>query len=157
MNYFLNIGSNEGNRRLNISRALQRIMSRYGWVETSKIMETAPWGYDSDNRFLNIGVYLVSQEEPEELLGHLQEIERELCNAPHRHADGSYADRIIDIDIVAIDELVIDTPRLKVPHPHLEKRRFFLQPMTELAPAWKHPVTGLTCGRMLEILDEIEK
>lgn len=82
MNYFLNIGSNLGNRRLNISRAAQRIMGRYGWMELSHIVESEPWGYESANAFMNIGVRLVSDLEPMQMLIGLQEIERELGGAP---------------------------------------------------------------------------
>lgn len=149
MNYFLNIGSNLGNRRLNISRAAQRIMGRYGWMELSHIVESQPWGYESDNAFMNIGVRLVSDLDPMQMLAGLQEIERELGGGAHRDAEGRYVDRVVDIDIVAVDEMQIDTPELRVPHPHLEEREFFLKPMVELAPIWKHPATGLTCGEML--------
>ena len=69
MNYFLNIGSNLGNRRLNISRAAQRIMGRYGWMELSHIVESEPWGYESANAFMNIGVRLVSDLEPMQKIG----------------------------------------------------------------------------------------
>jgi 2-amino-4-hydroxy-6-hydroxymethyldihydropteridine diphosphokinase len=58
----------------------------------------------------------------------------------------------VDIDIVAIDNLVIDTPELIVPHPRMDQREFFLLPMMELAPRWKHPVTGLTAAQMLQEL-----
>lgn len=153
MNYFINIGSNLGDRRLNISRALQRIMGLYGWFDMSKAMESEPWGYESPNTFMNVGIRLVSTLPPEEMLHSLQTIEKELGDAPHRNADGSYADRTIDIDIVAVDELEIDLPGLTVPHPRLPEREFFLRPMAELAPIWKHPATGKTCSEMLEELD----
>ena len=95
MNYFLNIGSNLGNRRLNISRAAQRIMGRYGWMELSHIVESQPWGYESDNAFMNIGVRLVSDLEPVQMLAGLQEIERELGGGAHRDAEGRYVARVV--------------------------------------------------------------
>lgn len=149
MHYFVNIGSNLGVRALNISRAVRAIESRFGYFEISKMMESEPQGFDSVNLFSNVAVMFISDKEPAEVLEILQEIERELNPTPHRYADGSYADRVLDIDIMAVDELEIRTPRLKVPHPRLAERRFFLQPFAELAPLWRHPATGLTCEQML--------
>lgn len=153
MNYFVNIGSNLGNRRLNISRAVRRIMGLYGMVDMSELVESEPWGYESENRFVNMGLRFVSDDRPEDVLAALQGVEKELGGGPHRDADGGYCDRLVDIDIVAVDEMVIDEPGLKIPHPHLAEREFFLRPMVELAPIWLHPVTGRTCGEMLQELE----
>ena len=65
---------------------------------------------------------------------------------------GAYVDRLVDIDIMAIGDLVIDSPALQVPHPHLAERDFFLRPMMQLAPNWCHPITGLTAAEMLQAL-----
>lgn len=154
MHYFINIGSNLGPRALNISRAARAVEERFGYFEISHKVESEPWGFDSTNVFCNIGMMFISDQSPEEVLGILQEIEHRLDPRPHRNVDGSYRDRTVDIDIVAVDELQIDTDTLKVPHPHLAERRFFLEPMAELAPAWRHPATGLTCAEMLEELPE---
>lgn len=152
MNYFINIGTNLGNRKLNVSKALQRIMGRFGWFEMSRAVETEPWGYESSSPYMNVGLRLVSDKTPVEVLAELQEVEKEICPQPHRDSEGNYMDRVIDIDIMAIDELKIDTPELKVPHPHMAERVFFLKPMVELAPMWRHPDTGLTPGEMLTAL-----
>lgn len=148
----INIGSNLGNRRLNLSRAMAAVASEFGDFEMSHTVESAPWGYDSTNSFLNVGMTFHSDLPPEEILRRLQEIERRISPAPHRTSDRKYADRIIDIDIVAIDRLMIDTPALQLPHPHLAERDFFLVPLEELAPGWQHPLTGLTATGMLERL-----
>ena len=134
MHYFINIGSNIGPRVLSISKATRAVEKRFGYFEISHKVESEPWGFDSTNVFCNIGMMFISDKTPEEVHGILQEIERRLDPRPHRNADGSYRDRTIDIDIVAVDELQIDTETLKVPHPHLAERRFFLEPMAELAP-----------------------
>lgn len=139
---FINIGSNIGDRRLNLSRAVACIEKEFGPFEASHVVETPAWGYESDNKFLNIGLRIESDMEPLELLHTLQAIERHLSPTPHRAADGGYADRVIDIDIVAIDMEEIDMDELKVPHPHLPERDFFLVPMQELAPGWRHPRLG---------------
>ena len=152
MIYYLNIGSNMGDRRDNLYRAVVALAAGTGGCAISSIVESEPWGFESENRFLNLGVSLDSTLEPHEMLDRIHDIERRLGSASHRNADGSYIDRLVDIDIVAIDDLVIDTPTLQVPHPHLPERDFFLKPMAQLAPDWHHPVTGLTASQMLEKL-----
>lgn len=148
--YFLNIGSNIGNRKLNLSRAIRALEEKFGYFETSGIHESAPWGFESDNEFMNIAVMVISGLTPEEMLSQIKEIEGKLNPNPHRDARGNYCDRVLDIDIMAADDIVVDTPVLKIPHEHLAERDFFLRPFAELAPAWRHPLTGATCLQMLE-------
>ncbi|MCM1378409.1 MAG: 2-amino-4-hydroxy-6-hydroxymethyldihydropteridine diphosphokinase [Clostridium sp.] len=150
---FINIGSNLGNRRLNLSRAVAEIEKLVGFFELSHTVETMPWGYVSDKRFLNVGMAFQTDMTPLELLDALQEIERRINQSPHRDASNAYADRELDIDIMALDDMVIDTPRLQIPHPRLAERSFFLEPLKELAPAWRHPVSGLSPMEMLLNLD----
>ena len=150
MNYYLNIGSNMGDRRDNLYRAVVALAAGTGGCAVSSIVESEPWGFESDNRFMNLGVSLCSDMEPQQMLDRIHEIERRLGSASHRDEQGGYIDRVVDIDIVAIDDMVIDTPTLQVPHPHLPDRDFFLRPMMQLAPDWRHPVTGLTAAQMLE-------
>lgn len=149
MHYFLNIGSNLGNRKLNISRALRALEARYGYFETSSMVESKPWGFVSPHTFANIAVMVISDKTPAEVLADIKQIEAELNPTPHRTAAGAYADRVVDIDIMAADDLILDTPELTIPHAHLAERRFFLEPFAELAPLWRHPATGLTCTEML--------
>ncbi len=151
---FVNIGSNLGNRRLNLSRAMRAIGEEFGPFEISHVVESAPWGFDSTNSFLNVGMAFMTELPPAEVLHTLQAIERSISPASHRDAEGGYADRLIDIDIVAIDREMISTPELTVPHPCLAERSFFLEPMAELAGAWRHPATGLTPQEMLMQLCE---
>lgn len=156
MHYFINIGSNLGVKRLNLTRAIREIEKRYGYFELSKSIDTPAWGFESPHYFMNIGMMFISDDEPTTVLRALQEIEKKLNPEPHRNPDGSYRDRVVDIDIVAIDEMQIDTPELKVPHPHLAERDFFLRPMAELAPLWHNPVNGLTPDEMLARLPKTE-
>lgn len=149
MYYLINIGSNLGDRRLNLSRAMRAVGMEFGDFEMSHAVESAPAGFDSPHRFLNVGILFQSDLQPEEVLTRLQAIEKQLGSGPHRNADGSYRDRLIDLDIVAADDLVMQTDRLTVPHPRLAERRFFLEPLKEIAPQWKHPVSGLTARQML--------
>lgn len=157
MHYFLNIGSNLGNVRLNISRALRALEEKYGYFETSRIVESRPWGFISPNTFANIAVMVVTDRSCAQVLSDIKEIEGRLSPMPHRDDRGGYVDRVIDIDIMAADDTVIDTEELTVPHPYLAERHFFLEPFDELAPLWRHPVTGLTCAEMLARLPKTEE
>lgn len=121
----------------------------FGPCEISHVVETEPWGFESQNSFLNVGMMFQTDLEPEAILDKLLEIERSISPDSHRHADGSYADRLVDIDLIAVDRLSVQTDRLTLPHAHLAERDFFLVPMEELAPAWTHPDTGLTPSGML--------
>lgn len=152
MHVFLNIGSNIGNRRINLSRAISAIEKEFGYFELSHTVESEPWGYDSPNPYLNVGMMVITDLEPMEVLRKLQGIEREFNPESHRTADGGYADRKVDIDIIAIDEMVIDTAELTVPHPRMAQRRFVLEPMAELAPGWRHPLLNLTAPEFLAAL-----
>lgn len=150
--YIINIGSNLGDRRLNLSRAMRAVGMEFGDFEMSHAVESAPFGFESAHKFLNLSMLFQSDLDPQEVLERLQKIERAISPDSHRNPDGSYRDRLIDIDMIAVDDRVIDTPTLKVPHPGLPERRFFLTPLMEIAPQWKHPVSGLTARQMLALL-----
>ena len=154
MVYYLNIGSNLEDREGNLWNADLRLSLDLGLVVArSAIVESEPWGFESENGFLNMGIAVESQFSPIEALNIIHDIERELNHGNgHRDSEGNYIDRLVDIDIVAIDQLFIDLPSLQVPHRHLPRRDFFLKPMAEIAPTWKHPVLHLTPQQMLEQL-----
>jgi len=132
MVYYINIGSNLGNRLMNITRAVSAIEKRFGWFELSHHVESEPWGFDSKNKFLNIGMAFISDLAPLDVLHILQDVESSISPSPHRDAYGAYADRMIDIDIMAVDGVEMNTPELTLPHPHLSERTFFLEPYHEL-------------------------
>lgn len=132
MVYYINIGSNLGNRLMNLTRAVSAIEKQFGWFELSHHIESDAWGYESKNKFLNVGMAFISDLEPTDVLHILQDIEKSINPATHRNADGSYKDRMIDIDIMAVDDMVMNTPELTLPHPHLNERPFFLEPFKEL-------------------------
>lgn len=148
----INIGSNLGNRRLNLSKAMAAVMREFGNLEMSHTVETEPHGFESPHKFLNVCLMFQTDLEPHALLQRLQAIEKGICPDSHRTAQGGYADRVIDIDLIAMDECVLDTPELRLPHPGLESRYFFLKPLEEIAPGWRHPVTGLSPAEMLAAL-----
>ena len=150
MIYYLNIGTNLGDRHANIAAAVAALEQRTrGAVHVSDAVETPAWGFSSPNDFLNVGVSLKSHIRPLDMLTLLKDIERTMGSSIHRDAAGNYADRIIDIDIVAIDEMVVDEPTLQVPHRHLAQREFFLRPMAQLAPHWMHPLLHKSATQLL--------
>lgn len=95
----------------------------------------------------------VRQEYSLGVLRRLQEIQSAIDPSPHRDADGRYIDRAIDIDLIAIGNWIVDTPDLTLPHPRMHLRDFVLIPLSALAPAWRHPLTGKTAE---ELLNELE-
>ena len=156
MEAHLNLGSNIGDRMANLSRAVALIEARLGVrAGQSAPVRSEPWGYESANAYINIGVEvsLPDTTDPLRLLAELQEVEREISPAAHRKPDGTYADRVIDIDIIAIDSVVSDDPRLILPHPRMHLRRFVLEPLAALRPQWLHPRLGLTARQLLDACD----
>ncbi|MDE5744483.1 MAG: 2-amino-4-hydroxy-6-hydroxymethyldihydropteridine diphosphokinase, partial [Paramuribaculum sp.] len=137
---YINIGSNLGDRHGNIAAAVAAVRSRINpVVRLSDPVESTPWGYDSPNGYINIGVAFDTPLNPNILLDTLLDIEKNISPLSHRTHAGEYADRIIDIDLIAIDDMVMDTPTLTLPHPRMHLRPFVLIPMRQLAPAWIHP------------------
>ena len=135
---YLGLGSNLGDKEENIRKAIALIGERVGEVvRQSSLIETEPWGYKSENKFLN-GVILVETTlSPRQLLKATQKIERELgkkkVHATKRSQDSSlYKDRPIDIDILLYDDLTVDEPDLKIPHPLMQERDFVMIPLKEI-------------------------
>ncbi len=157
MKYYLNLGSNLGNRLLHLTRAMKAIGEEFGPYETSHKVESDPWGFNSTNRFVNVGLTIESDLHPEEVLKRLQTIEKGISTRGHRRWDGTYNDREIDIDIMASDGEPYSSPTLQIPHRHLAKREFFLTPLAELAPDWHHPDSRLSANDMLNNLSQITK
>lgn len=156
---YLNIGSNMGHRLSNIDRAVALLSATPGISDMmlSQPVTSEPWGYDSDNTFVNVGVRLDTTLTPLQLLDATQLVERAISPASHRDDNGNYRDRLIDIDIIAFtmddaNDLVTSSPRLTIPHPLMHLREFVLIPMSQLAPEWKHPLMHLTTTQLLEAL-----
>ncbi len=157
MRYYINLGSNLGNRYANIDRAVEVLESRVDGVALrSAPIVTLAWGYRSANDFVNMAVAFDSDIEPLEMLKLVKSIEDEVGTSVHRNSAGDYCDRLIDIDIMAIDEMVIDEPALQVPHKHLPNRVFFLKPLQELCPEWRHPVLKMGVDDMLGNLQDAD-
>ena len=147
---YLGLGTNEGNKEENIRGAIEELSHLLGTpTAVATIIETEPWGFQSDNSFLNTVVAFKSTLAPEEILKATQEIERRLGRTK-KSIDGCYSDRPIDIDILLYGSRVIESPQLTIPHPLLHKRLFVLQPLAQIAPGLIHPILGKSIARLLK-------
>ena len=137
MKAYLGIGTNLGDRAANLHCAVEQINEQAGHVlACSSFIETEPWGFASDNAFLNAVVEIDTHHTPHELLRITQTIEREMGRT-HKSVGGVYSDRIIDIDILLYEDLVINEPDLTIPHPLMWQRKFVYDPLLEIAPHLK--------------------
>ncbi len=137
---YLGLGTNLGNREKNLQSAVGMIQERIGKViSLSSFYETTPWGFVSDNTFLNAAACVETSFSPEEVLAATQQIEREM-GRQKKSANGVYTDRPIDIDILLFGDLILQLPQLTVPHPLMTERDFVMRPLTEIAPDAIHPV-----------------
>lgn len=136
---YLGLGTNIGNKRRNLITAAALLAERVGDVlALSGFYETEPWGFESNNRFLNAAVKLNTDYSPQELLVITQQIEKELGRT--EKSNGTYHDRMIDIDILLYDDEVLQTPELVLPHPLMHERKFVMEPLAEIAPFVQHPI-----------------
>jgi len=134
---YLGIGSNQGDRLAQITRAIELIGERVGKVvRQSSLIETKPWGFTSGNQFLNGAILVESDLKPREILEITKQIERELGRV---YKGMAYRDRTIDIDILLYDDYNIDTPDLQIPHPLMFQREFVMIPLREINPEIKNP------------------
>ena len=136
---YLALGTNIGNKRRNMITAAALLAERVGDVlALSGFYETEPWGFQSENTFLNAALQLDTSLSPLELLKATQEIEIEMGRT--QKSNGAYHDRIIDIDILLYEDLVLQTTELTLPHPLMHERLFVMEPLAEIAPNVIHPV-----------------
>jgi 2-amino-4-hydroxy-6-hydroxymethyldihydropteridine diphosphokinase len=149
---YLSLGSNLGHREGHLEEALKLITILAGDLERiSHYYESEPWGYSSENRFCNCCVSLRTRLAPLPLLEILLGIEKQMGR---ERTGKDYSDRIIDIDLLLFGDILLDHPRLKLPHPAMGNRRFVLVPLAEIAPGLIHPVSGITITTMLQICDD---
>ena len=126
------MGSNLGNCKKNLERAIRLIDERVGQVtRQSSFIETEPWGFESEHKFMNAVVLCETTKTPREVLLLTQQIERDMGRRK-KSVSGGYADRPIDIDILLYDDLTIDEPDLKIPHLLMHQRDFVMIPLNEI-------------------------
>ncbi len=140
------LGSNLGARKQHLAEAVLQITQTAGKiVQLSQLYETSPWGTTSQNSYLNQALKIKTALLPENLLTELLKIEKSIG----RTRSQRWEDRIIDIDILLYNQLIINSPTLTVPHPELPNRRFALEPVCEIAADWIHPISRLKIPQLL--------
>lgn len=150
---YLSIGTNLGDKRGNLLTATALLKERVGdMLALSTIYETEPWGFESQHTFFNAALILETALSPMELLDVTCLIETEMGRI--NKSDGSYQDRIIDIDILLYDDLILQTDRLTLPHPLMHKRTFVMEPLAEIAPDVVHPLLHKPMIQLRSILSE---
>jgi deoxyguanosine kinase len=145
----LSIGSNQGNRLENVKHCIELIHQEIGTViKVSRIYETPSWGFDSD-AFYNCALVLHTFTSAHKILTQALKIEKKLGRI--RTDEKGYQSRLIDIDLIAYDEEIIDSEKLQVPHPLMQDRKFVLLPIQDLNLDWKHPVLKKSISELVDI------
>ncbi len=145
---YLALGSNQGDRKALLDAARAACDASLGRVTgCSDYIETAPWGFSSPHPFLNAVLELETELSPLAVLERTQEIERQLGRRT-KSSETGYQDRPIDLDLLLYDDLVLETPRLTLPHPLMHLRNFVLEPLQQLAPTLRHPVLGISIAEL---------
>jgi GTP cyclohydrolase-4 len=127
---YLSLGTNLGNRLDNLKHALESLKEFCQVVASSSVYETDPWGYEDQPIFFNQVVKIETILEPLQLLREIKKIELEMGRIP----TFQYGPRLIDIDILLYDKLMMNSPELKIPHPQMKSRAFVLSPLVEITP-----------------------
>ena len=137
---YLSLGSNMGDREKILELSIKEIGKRIGTItKVSSKYETEPWGFVSANKFINMAVEVTTKLSPQEVSDRVHQIEDDLGRTRNSNATG-YEDRVIDIDILMIDDIVSDNSVLTLPHPKMHLREFVIFPLCEIAPNAIHPL-----------------
>jgi 2-amino-4-hydroxy-6-hydroxymethyldihydropteridine diphosphokinase len=146
---YLALGTNLGDRSANLRAAIKALSPEINVIAKSKVYETPPWGYDDQPTFLNMAVKCETNLEPESLLKRLKQLEVQLG----REQSFRWGPRLIDIDILFYDNIILESESLIIPHPHLHERAFVLVPLADIAPDFIHPVLKKTIKELLTGVD----
>lgn len=153
-NVYVQLGGNLGNRKGFLDKACELISEHIGTVvKKSMIYESTPWGVDNQGYFLNQVLLIKTRFNPFELLEKILEIEKIMG----RIRLEKWGERIIDIDVLFYDGIILETETLCIPHSHISKRRFVLKPMNDIASEYLHPKLNQTIAELLEKCLDDEK
>ena len=151
---YLALGTNLGNRQKNMIAAIENIEKQIGTVVSqSAFYDSEPFGFESDNRFLNSVVKVKTNLLPNQLIEVAQQIEHDMGRT-EKSGEEEYTDRLIDIDILFYNREVINNgSKLIIPHPRMAERDFVLKPLAEIAANFVHPVLNKTIDELVDKLD----
>lgn len=148
---YFGLGSNKGDKAKNLQTAVEKMEERIGeLVSLSSYYKTTPEDFPSDNMFLNAACCIETEFSPFEVLQLTEDIEYGMGRL-RKSIDGIYEDRLIDIDILLYEDIILHTSNLKIPHPMIIKRSFVLIPLNEIAPELIHPLYGLTIREIYNV------
>jgi 2-amino-4-hydroxy-6-hydroxymethyldihydropteridine diphosphokinase len=147
---YLGLGSNLGDRKSNLEESIKQISEFAVIKQSSSIYETEPWGLKDQPKFLNQVILAKTRLAPSDLLTHLQIIEQKMG----RKKTVLYGPRLIDLDILFFDSLMMKTSDLIIPHPHITERAFVLVPLAEIAPNMIHMQYHQTITELLKDVDK---
>lgn len=148
-NVFIAIGTNLGDKEENIRQSIKKMaQNNIHIIKKSTVYKTMPYGYKNQPVFLNCVVQAETMLSPEELLYVLLSIEKQMGRKRKIH----WGPRIIDLDIIFYDNLIINSSNLKIPHPDMQNREFVLKPLCDIAPNFVHPVLHKTVKELLKEL-----
>ena len=152
--FYLHLGSNKGNRTAFLTDAMKRISSMIGEIkEQSSIYQTEPWGKKDQDEFLNLAIKVDSNLEPEDVLSAIKNVEVSMGVEKRE----KWGPRIIDIDILYCNDVVMETENLVIPHPHIYERNFVLIPLMEIAGDFIDPVKDISIEEIFDLCkDESE-
>ena len=152
---YIALGTNLGDRLANLKQAISALTPQMEVKAKSQVYETPPWGFEDQPKFLNQVIKATTYLEPEPLLKHLKRLEVALG----RQESFPNGPRLIDMDILFYDDLVLDKSSIVIPHPRLHERGFVLLPLMEIAPNLVHPVNKKSVSEMAKLcsLEGIEK
>jgi len=146
---YLALGSNLGNRLANLKQAVTALSPQIEVKAKSHVYETPPWGYEDQPRFLNQVIKVKTYLEPEPLFKHIKRLEVALG----RKISFQNGPRLIDIDLLFYDDLILNTTSLVIPHPRLHERGFVLLPLMDIDPDLVHPVNKKSVREMVALSD----
>ena len=149
-NVYLSLGSNVGHKEQNVKKAISamRAVKSIKVLKTSHLYKTKSWGYEKQQDFINAAIKIKADLSPNKLFAILKCIEAKLGRRPQ---EIKWGPRVIDIDILLYGSKILNNPRLKIPHPHMQERLFVLQPLAEIAPRLVHPKLKRTIKKLIKM------